>query len=154
MGGQELGGKPVHGQRLGVAVAVGVEVQMKVIAREAAIDHLDAGHFDDAVALRRIQARGFGIENDLAHERLTPAEKKFGPPHDGPPPIVERSAYPCSLRPTHRTCAVDGRSWFPPAFWAARRVRADPASGWAARRTHLPPLSPAYLRLTLPAISV
>jgi hypothetical protein len=36
-------------------------------ARDA-IDELETGDLDDAVAVRRIEARGFGIDDDLAQK--------------------------------------------------------------------------------------
>src|SRR5690606_5428442 len=65
--GQELGGQPVHRQRFGIAVAVGIQVNVQVVAGDGAVDDLDAADFDDAVALRGVQSGGFGIEDDLAH---------------------------------------------------------------------------------------
>ena len=39
---------------------------IKIVARKSAIDHLDAGYFDDTVAESRIKTGSFGIENYLA----------------------------------------------------------------------------------------
>src|SRR5690606_42021783 len=71
--GQEVRCKAVHRQRFGVAIAIGVEVQMQVVARQCAVHHLDACDFNDAMTLGRIQARGFSIENDLAHDCNLPS---------------------------------------------------------------------------------
>jgi len=38
-----------------------------VVAGETAVLHFDARDFDDTVALGRVQAGGFGIEDYLAH---------------------------------------------------------------------------------------
>jgi hypothetical protein len=47
---------------------------MQVASRQAAVDHLDAGHFDDAVAEAGFEAGGFGIEEDLAHAAILPCQ--------------------------------------------------------------------------------
>jgi hypothetical protein len=41
---------------------------VEVIPRQHAVDDFDAADFDDAVASSWIEAGGFGIEDDLAHE--------------------------------------------------------------------------------------
>ena len=64
---EEFGGQAVNRQRTLFRVAFRVDVAMKVIAGQSAVHDLDAADFDDAVAGTRVQACGFGIENDLSH---------------------------------------------------------------------------------------
>ena len=64
---QELGGKAMHGERLGRYVTFGIDVSMKGLAGRHAIKNLDAADFDQPIAAQGIKARGFGIENDFAH---------------------------------------------------------------------------------------
>jgi hypothetical protein len=64
---QKIGGEAVYRERARIAVAFGVHVEVQVIARQAAVHQLDAADFDDAVATARVQARSFGIEDDLTH---------------------------------------------------------------------------------------
>ena len=45
---------------------------MKLATRQATINQLNATHFDNAVTMFNGQARGFGVEDDLAHERISP----------------------------------------------------------------------------------
>jgi hypothetical protein len=49
-----------------VAVALGVEVQVQVVAGALAVEQFDAAQLDDAVAAFGGQAGGFGGEDDLA----------------------------------------------------------------------------------------
>ena len=65
---QELLGEPVHLQRTRVDLAIGPQVAVELPPRPPAIQHLDAAHLDDAVALLGLEARGFGVEDDLTHE--------------------------------------------------------------------------------------
>ena len=39
---------------------------MQIVAGEAAVDHFQAGKFDEAVVAVVVEAGGFGIKNDLA----------------------------------------------------------------------------------------
>jgi hypothetical protein len=66
---EELGRQAVHRQRRFVRLALGVDVAVEVIAGQLAVQDFDATVLDDAVAGARIQACGFGIEDDLAHAR-------------------------------------------------------------------------------------
>ena len=50
-----------------VDLALGIDELVQVVAGRPAIDHLDAGYFDDAVTLAGIKPGGFGVENDLSH---------------------------------------------------------------------------------------
>ena len=40
---------------------------MELTPGQAPIDEFDAADFDDAVAVPRGEARGFGVEDDLSH---------------------------------------------------------------------------------------
>ncbi len=66
--GQELGRQAVHGERFRRHVAFGIDVDVKGLARRHAVEDLDAADFDQPVAAQRIEASGFGIENDFAHD--------------------------------------------------------------------------------------
>ena len=50
-----------------VDVSVWVEVEMKMAVGEAAVNHLDAADFDDAMPELVLKARGFGIKKYLTH---------------------------------------------------------------------------------------
>ena len=65
---EEFVGDAVHLLRAAVDFAVGPQVTMERAAGLAPIDQLDAADFDDAMALLRLEARGFGVEDDLAHD--------------------------------------------------------------------------------------
>ena len=53
-------------------VALRIDEAMEFAARRNAIEDLDATDFDQPVALLRIEARRFGVENDLAHHEPFP----------------------------------------------------------------------------------
>ena len=76
----------VHGLGAFVNVALGIEEAVELAARDAAIDHLDAADLDDAVALRRREARGFCVEDDLSHSSSMPrlARRSGGWPRRAP----------------------------------------------------------------------
>jgi hypothetical protein len=63
---QEVGRQAVHLERVFMALALGVEVDVQVVAGELAGEQLHAAELDDAVAVLGGEAGGFGIENDLA----------------------------------------------------------------------------------------
>jgi hypothetical protein len=69
---QKLVGDAVHVLRGAIDQPVGPQVAVEFAARLTAIDQLDAADLDDAVSLLRLQPRGFGVEDDLAHDRLRP----------------------------------------------------------------------------------
>src|SRR6185369_17841990 len=69
---QELVGDAVHVLRGAIDRPVRAQVAMKAAAGAAAIDQLDAADLDDAMALLRLQPRGFRVENDLPHGALRP----------------------------------------------------------------------------------
>ena len=64
---QEFVADAVHPQRVFVAVALRVEVEVQVVAGELAVEQLHTADFNDAVAAFGGQARGFSVKNDLAH---------------------------------------------------------------------------------------
>src|SRR6478752_870339 len=64
---QELGGKTMDSECLGRDVAFRIEVRMKCRTGRYPVEQFDAAELDKAMALARIQAGGFGIENDFAH---------------------------------------------------------------------------------------
>ena len=53
-------------------VALRIDKAMKFAARRNAVEDLDATDFDQPVALLRIEARRFRVENDLAHHEPFP----------------------------------------------------------------------------------
>src|SRR5699024_2956990 len=58
----------VHLGGTGINVPLRMDVQMQVVARQPAVQQFDATDFNDAMALFRLQAGGFRIKHDLAHE--------------------------------------------------------------------------------------
>ncbi len=52
---------------LGRHVALGVEVGVEMVAGAHVVEQLDAADLDHAVPGERVEARGLGIKNDLAH---------------------------------------------------------------------------------------
>ena len=67
---QELVADAMHLERVFVAVALGVEIEMAVVAGELASHELDAADFDDTVARFCRKAGGFGVQYDLAHRAI------------------------------------------------------------------------------------
>ncbi len=65
--GQEFQGDAVYRLGAGVDLAFRVDVFVQMAAGQPAVFHLDAGDFDDAVTRARVEAGGFGIEDDLSH---------------------------------------------------------------------------------------
>ena len=68
LAGEKFAGQAVHGKRFRRHVALGIDVAVKRLPRRHAVEDLDAADFDEPVAAQRIEAGGFGIENDFAHE--------------------------------------------------------------------------------------
>ena len=64
---QEDVGEAVHRFGLERHVAFGIEISVEVAAGLDAIEDLDAADLDHAVAAGRVEASGFGIEDDLPH---------------------------------------------------------------------------------------
>src|SRR4030088_917095 len=81
--GEKFTGKTMHGERFSRHVALRVEVPMKCLPRRHAVENLDTTDFDQPVAPQRIEAGGFGIENDFAHGlqtegRMTNQDRRCG----------------------------------------------------------------------------
>ena len=64
---QKFRGQAVHCQSALFRITLGIDVLVKIIAGQLAIDQFDATDLDDAVARARVQAGGFGVEKNLAH---------------------------------------------------------------------------------------
>ncbi len=64
---QEFGGQAVHCKRPLFRVAFRIDVTVKVVAGQSAVNQFDATDFNDAIAGAWIQTCGFGIEYDLSH---------------------------------------------------------------------------------------
>ena len=67
---EEFRGYSVNRERILRHLAVGIDVSMKFTAGWDMMDQLDAGDFNETMAFSGVEARGFGIEYDLAHHRL------------------------------------------------------------------------------------
>ena len=59
--------QPVHGKGFRRHVALGIDVAVKGLPGRHAVEDLDAADLDQPIAAQRIEASGFGIENDFAH---------------------------------------------------------------------------------------
>src|SRR6266704_2728539 len=68
LAGEELAGKTMHRECFRRHVTLWIEMPVEGLARRHAIDDLDTADFNQPVAPQRVEARGFGIENDFAHE--------------------------------------------------------------------------------------
>jgi hypothetical protein len=66
--GEELAGKTVHGIGFSRHFALGIEMPMKGLAGRHAIENLDTTNLNQSIAAQRVEAGGFGIENDFAHQ--------------------------------------------------------------------------------------
>ena len=66
--GQELAGKPVHGESFRRHVAFRIDVDVKGLTGRHPVENLDTADFDQPIAAQRVEAGGFGIENDFAHQ--------------------------------------------------------------------------------------
>jgi len=58
----------VHGESFGRHVPLWIEMPMKGLAGRHAVDDLDTADLDQPIAPQRVEAGGFGIQDDLAHE--------------------------------------------------------------------------------------
>jgi hypothetical protein len=58
----------MYGERLGRHIALRIEMPMKRLAGGHAIENLDTADFNQPIATQGIEAGGFGIQNDFAHE--------------------------------------------------------------------------------------
>src|SRR5882757_4599252 len=57
----------MHGERFRRHLALGIDVTVKGLAGRHAVEDFDATDLDQTVAPQRVEAGGFGIENDFAH---------------------------------------------------------------------------------------
>src|SRR5260370_40542368 len=73
LAGQKLGSYSMNRQRILGHLAARIDVSMKFTPGRDVMNELDAGDFDDAVTLRGVETRGFGIEYDLPHPDLLEA---------------------------------------------------------------------------------
>src|SRR5258708_3310592 len=64
---EELLVDAVHLERAFLALALGIDVAVEVVSRDAPAQDLDTAQFDDPVAETRVQAGGFGIQDDTSH---------------------------------------------------------------------------------------
>ena len=67
---EKFAGDAMNFQRAFFAVALRVDVAMKMFACRLPVDNFHAANFDDAIAQCGVKAGGFGVENDLAHIKL------------------------------------------------------------------------------------
>src|SRR5438445_1349486 len=65
---EELVGDAVHLERALLALALRIDVAVEVVSRDASAQDLDTAQFDDPVAETCVEAGGFGVEHDAAHE--------------------------------------------------------------------------------------
>ena len=69
---QLLHRNPVDGLRIRMNVAIlGMDVYVEGVAGRNAIDQFDTSDFDDAVPAAGVEARGLGVEHDLAQHGLS-----------------------------------------------------------------------------------
>src|SRR5690606_40763577 len=59
----------LHFLRTVIDVALRIDIEMQDVIGAATVDDLDATHLDDAMPVIRVEASGFGIQHDLAHDR-------------------------------------------------------------------------------------
>ena len=57
----------MHAQRVFMAIALRIDVQMQLLARQLAVEQLNATDLDHPVALVGEQAGGLGVQKYLAH---------------------------------------------------------------------------------------
>ena len=60
----------MHRLRALVDIAIRIDVLVEMSVSQPPVDDFDARHFNDAVPLARVEAGGFGIEDDLTHSWL------------------------------------------------------------------------------------
>jgi hypothetical protein len=58
----------MHREGLGRHIAFRIKVPVKGLPGRHAIENLDTADFNQPVAAQRVEAGGFGIENDFAHQ--------------------------------------------------------------------------------------
>ena len=75
---QEFGRQPMNGEGLRRHVALRIEVGVERRPGRNPVEQLDAADLDQAVALARVKAGGFGVEDDFAHVlQLAPAGERI-----------------------------------------------------------------------------
>ena len=67
--GEKLAGDPVDAKRPLLHLALGVDVAVEVVARQPAVQDLDAPDLDDAVAHAGVEPGRLGVQDDLSHAR-------------------------------------------------------------------------------------
>src|SRR5580704_3821601 len=65
---EEIDRQPMNPESAFRHVAFRIEVKMERLSGRKPVDHFDAADLDQPIALQRVKAGGFGIENDLAHQ--------------------------------------------------------------------------------------
>ena len=63
-------GLAVHLRRARVDVALRIEPQVEVAARGPPVDEFERRELDDAMAELRVEARGFRVDDELAHSGI------------------------------------------------------------------------------------
>ena len=98
---KEVAREAVHGERALVAVALGIDVLVKAVFRDAAADDLDAADLDDAVAFLGLETRGLGVQHDLSHVRslALPVAR----PASAPTRVEASYSAPCRATPSAAT---------------------------------------------------
>ena len=66
---QELGRKPVYFDGTGIDIPLRVDIDMVLLAGRRLVDEFERADLDDPVAVCRVDAGGFGIEDDFTHCR-------------------------------------------------------------------------------------
>ena len=67
----------MDGKGLRRHVPFGIEIAVKGLPGRHAVENLDAADFDQPVPAQRIEAGGFGIENDFAHKKSTTENRRI-----------------------------------------------------------------------------
>jgi hypothetical protein len=67
----------MHGKRFRRHVTLGIDVAVEGLPRRHAIVDLDAANLDQPIAAQRIEASGFGIEDDFTHGSWEPSLRRI-----------------------------------------------------------------------------
>ena len=70
--GQKALGKPVHRLGGGGHRALGIEISVESATSLNPVDHLDAANLHQPIPALRIEAGGFGVEDNLTHRAIYP----------------------------------------------------------------------------------
>jgi hypothetical protein len=57
----------MHLDGAGIDLAIGIEILVKTVSGQPAVEHFHGADFDDAMALGRLQAGSFRIKHNLSH---------------------------------------------------------------------------------------